>query len=369
MTRIGHDWVPLLLEWYRREKRDFPWRTVRNPYHTWVCEVMSQQTTLAVVLPKFKAFVEELPTVESLAVCEEPVLRRLWAGLGYYARARNLQKGARHIMETRNGRFPETYMDWLAVPGCGPYSAAVISSIAFGCPAACVDGNVVRVVSRLLALESGVWDSQGQARIQGFVDAALPADAPGDFNQAMMELGATICRKQNPDCLRCPVQDACGALRARSVALCPPNKPRKAFVDETLYSFVLHDPASRDVALFTRKAGFLSRTVGFPLLRSSDRGATDAIAALREHGGVTLDEGAAGFSHTITHHRIAGRVVILHLGGPAQPRDTSAARFADVLGVDAADWIAAERMGAALSSSLDKKIWRNFAEFMGRQKP
>ncbi|MEY3903639.1 MAG: hypothetical protein RL189_2945, partial [Pseudomonadota bacterium] len=219
-------WVNLLLAWYDQHKRDFPWRRKIDVYHTWICEVMSQQTTMAVVVPRFERFVATLPDVKSLADCSDDHLRELWSGLGYYARARNLRNGARYIETERGGHFPADYEQWLTVPGVGPYTASVISSICSLEARGCVDGNVIRVVARLTGCSSGdIWSEIGRKRIQDIVDRSIDHERPGDFNQAMMELGATLCQKQSPGCERCPVKTVCRASMLGIVAHCPPNKP------------------------------------------------------------------------------------------------------------------------------------------------
>ena len=365
-----HIWVNSLLSWYEKEQRDFPWRREVNVYHTWVCEVMSQQTTLGAVLPKYREFLKALPTVQHLAQCHESQLRQLWSGLGYYARARNLQKGAQYIMDECAGTFPSTYEGWLAVPGCGPYSASVISSICFSCAAACVDGNVVRVVSRLLALRDNVWESSGQSRIRDFVSEAIPVHAPGNFNQAMMELGATVCKKQNPTCTVCPLEKGCEALAQNSVADCPPAKPRRAFVDETVYAFVLRDPSKKRVALLQRGKGFLAQTVGFPLLKGSSAKNRDSLAWARQSKVVTLSESSKTISHTITHHRIKGVVLAADLSVQQSEHRTWIEALAGRMNaLSPVDWLPENEVSSHLSSALDKKLWQLFAEMSGRQNP
>lgn len=205
-----------LLAWYDRRRRDLPWRKDPSPYHVLVSEVMLQQTRVAAVLPYYRRFLRLFPTVEALARARAATVLRVWAGLGYYSRARNLLQAARRI--ARHG-FPATYEGLRALPGIGHYTASAVLSIAFGKPYAVLDGNVRRVLARLLRLPQ---PGQGEA------DALLDARRPGDFNQALMELGATICLPRRPDCPHCPLARFCGARRQGQVSLFPRARPRRA---------------------------------------------------------------------------------------------------------------------------------------------
>jgi len=192
-----------LLAWFGEQQRDLPWRRTKDPYAIWVSEIMLQQTRVAAVIPYFERFLARFPDYQTLAAAEEEELLRYWAGLGYYYRARNMQKAARLMSE--QGRFPRDYEGILALPGVGDYTAAAVGSIAFDLPHAAVDGNVVRVVSRLRAVNG---ERQQVAEIAGKL---LDRERPGDFNQAMMELGATLCLPKNPHCLLCPARKMCRA--------------------------------------------------------------------------------------------------------------------------------------------------------------
>jgi A/G-specific adenine glycosylase len=303
-----------LLKWYEHHKRDFPWRTQNvNVYHTWVCEVMSQQTTLGVVLPRFARFILDLPDVHALARCPDELLQKLWLGLGYYARARNLRKGACYLIERYQGAFPQTRKEWLEVPGCGPYTAAVIASICFREPVAAVDGNVIRVVSRLCGLQSGVWENRlVQEKILCYVSEKIKnphIEHPGDFNQAMMELGATVCKKQNPLCFQCPVQKYCLAFEKNIVSLCPPVKPRKTFQKERI--LVLLCRKKSQYLLITRNQGFLSQTKGFPVLRVCEKHTLEFIFSVLQKQNFHFQYLKGHFQHTITHHKMTASVLLV----------------------------------------------------------
>ncbi|MGH9579251.1 MAG: A/G-specific adenine glycosylase, partial [Terriglobales bacterium] len=211
-----------LLAWYGRHGRDLPWRRTRNPYRIWVSEIMLQQTRVPAVLRHYHEFLRRFPSVQRLAAARPESVLAAWSGLGYYRRARSLHAAARVIVRERSGRFPHRAQDWRALPGVGRYTAAAIASIAFDEPVAVVDGNVERVLSRLPGgrrrlAASAIWESAG---------ALLSRSRPGDFNQAMMELGATVCLPQAPKCGECPLASWCKARGAVERAAKAPRQRR-----------------------------------------------------------------------------------------------------------------------------------------------
>lgn len=232
--------LPLLL-WFRENARTLPWRSDPTPYHVWVSEVMLQQTRVAAVLDYYRRFMEELPRVEALANCPEDRLMKLWQGLGYYSRARNLQKAARQVMEEFGGEFPADYESIRSLAGVGEYTAGAIASIAFGISVPAVDGNVLRVVSRLTDDHRDVTRPQIREDIRAALEKVIPRDLPGDFNQAMMDLGATVCLPNGaPLCEKCPAAEFClGHLRdtARELPVKAPKKERR-IEDRIVYIIV-----------------------------------------------------------------------------------------------------------------------------------
>lgn len=211
-----------LLTWYDRNRRDLPWRRTTDPYGVWLSEIMLQQTQVATALPYYRRFKRRFPRLADLARADLEDVLQLWAGLGYYARARNLHRAARRIMQVHQGRFPRTLTDLKQLPGVGNYTAAAIASICFGQRAAVVDGNVKRVIARLFNMRSDVSTSRGRARVQETAAALLPPVRSGDFNQAMMELGACVCTPgTSADCPRCPLRRECRAFQAGAVARRP----------------------------------------------------------------------------------------------------------------------------------------------------
>ncbi len=224
------DIAPPLLAWYHAHRRVLPFRERPTPYRVWVSEIMLQQTRMETALPYFERFVAELPDVRALAACDEERLRKLWQGLGYYNRARNLQKAARVVLEKFDGDLPAEYDALLALPGVGPYTAGAVASIAFGQCRPAVDGNVLRVAARLLACEEEVTAPATKAALTAAVAARQPAEAPGDYNQALMELGALVClpSANGPRCAECPLAATCQARVDGTQALLPRKAPPKA---------------------------------------------------------------------------------------------------------------------------------------------
>ena len=254
-----------LLAWYDENKRDLPWRGDHpEPYQVWVSEIMLQQTRVAAVMPYYRAWMEELPTVEALAAVDEERLMKLWQGLGYYSRARNLRKAARMIVEVYGGRFPESYKDLLSLPGVGDYTAGAIASIAFGQAVPAVDGNVLRVASRVADIREDIMDGKVRAMFRSLMEGAMPTDRPGAFNQALMDLGATVCLPNGaPECGRCPLAALCEAERLGIQDQLPVRRKKAARrVEELTVYLLLRDGAA---ALRQREdSGLLAGLWEFP---------------------------------------------------------------------------------------------------------
>lgn len=206
--------APLLLAWYARHARTLPWRGIHDPYRTWVSETMLQQTRVETVLGYYDRFLQRFPTVADLAAAPEDDVLKMWEGLGYYSRARNLHKGAKQVVAEYGGVIPSSVEELRKISGIGPYTAGAIASIAFDQPVPAVDGNVIRVVSRLCGIRENVGVPSVRRALEGEAAALVPADRPGDFNQAVMDLGATICTPGTPSCEKCPLQAECDAYAA-----------------------------------------------------------------------------------------------------------------------------------------------------------
>ena len=235
MTAYGrpkpHKLVEKLVPWYREVRRPLPWRVNREAYRIWISEVMLQQTTVTAVIPFYERFLIRFPNLKTLAEAPEEAVLEYWAGLGYYSRARSLHKSARELH--RLGKFPETHKELLELPGFGPYTARAVSSLAFGENVGVVDGNVIRVLSRVLDLDLEWWKPKDRDLVQAEADRLAQVDFENkmvdasDLNQALMELGATICTPQSPSCMICPWSRDCVARKNETIALRPRPKPRR----------------------------------------------------------------------------------------------------------------------------------------------
>ena len=243
-----------LLQWYDSRARVLPWRSQPTPYRVWVSEIMLQQTRVEAALPYFDRFMAALPDIAALAQAPEAQLLKLWEGLGYYSRVRNLQKAARQVMEQWGGMLPQKLEDLIALPGIGEYSAGAIASIAYGQRVPAVDGNVLRVVSRLLASRENVMDPKVKRQLRQQVWDIIPAQRPGDFNQSLMELGSLVCLPNGkPLCSDCPLENLCLGNRlaiAQELPVKPPKKarrvvPRTVFVLCSQGRLLLHRRPSR----------------------------------------------------------------------------------------------------------------------------
>lgn len=217
-----------LLQWYTENARILPWREEPSPYRVWISEIMLQQTRVETVKPYFERFIKEIPTIEDLAKLPEDRLLKLWEGLGYYSRAKNLKKAAQMIVEKFHGQLPSDSKSLQSLPGIGPYTSGAISSIAFGQRTPAIDGNVIRVMARILAEERNVDDPKVKKNIENALERLLPEHSVGDFNQALMELGATLCiPKGMPKCLQCPVNSFCKGYYQDMAQYLPRKSPKK----------------------------------------------------------------------------------------------------------------------------------------------
>ena len=233
--------VPLL-EWYDKQKRTLPWRSKPTPYRVWVSEIMLQQTRVEAVKPYFARFMKELPTVKKLAACPEEDLLKLWEGLGYYNRVRNMQKAAQILVKENKGEVPAQFEELIKLPGIGKYTAGAISSIAFGIPVPAVDGNVLRVITRITADERDIGKDSVKQSIARDVQEIIPMRRAGDFNQALIELGAVVCVPNGPaKCSECPVAHMCEAKKRDIVIEFPKKMPKKARTIENKTILLIKD--------------------------------------------------------------------------------------------------------------------------------
>lgn len=216
-----------LLDWYTKNKREMPWRNTSDPYKIWISEVMLQQTRVDTVIPYYNRFLNQFPGIQDLADASQQTVLKMWEGLGYYSRARNMHKAAQEVVSEYNSEFPDTYGELLNLKGIGPYTAAAISSIAFNRKQAVLDGNVIRVLSRYFGIKDDVRRSKVKKEIQEIADTLIPEENPGDFNQSVMELGATVCTPKNPACGSCPLSIDCIAYKSAETEIIPYKSPKK----------------------------------------------------------------------------------------------------------------------------------------------
>ena len=254
----------ILLPWYDENRRSLPWRDQVSPYRTWVSEIMLQQTRVQAVLPYFQRFVAATPDIFSLSRLPEEQLLRLWQGLGYYSRARNLQKAAKIMAEQYGGCMPHTYNELIKLPGIGDYTAGAILSIAFGQAVPAVDGNVLRIAARLTACHDNVLDTRTRTAFRDALAEVMPAARPGDLNQALMDLGAEICLPKNPDCGRCPAAGFCAARAAGIQNQLPVREKNTARPTDIMSVFVITRSDGRTALRRRPEKGLLAGLWEFP---------------------------------------------------------------------------------------------------------
>ena len=332
-----------LLDWYGRAARDLPWRRTRDPYRIWVSEVMLQQTTVRAVVPYYERFLTLYPTIAALAAAPEEDVLAAWSGLGYYHRARNLMRGARHVITHHEGRFPTTLESALAVPGVGLYTASAILSIAHGTPLPVVDGNVRRVLARLFALRGPEWQKDAPYYIRA--EELLDASAPGDWNQAVMELGATICLPRKPACPACPLRTTCRAFAEGLQDELPEKRARRAPVDVTVAAAIL-EKEGRFLLVRRREGRLMGRMWEVPQTSLEGRGLPDLVPQMLERHGLHVVPGplVSCGRHAITYRRIRIEAYQARLRGRA-PVD--AERFR---------WVSPGELGSLPISSLTRKV-------------
>ncbi len=277
-----------LLQWYHTHQRDLPWRQTSDPYRIWLSEVMLQQTRVDTVIDYYHRFLERFPTVEDLAEAELDEVLGLWQGLGYYGRGRRIWQAAKRVVEEHEGRFPESMKAVRALPGIGPYTAGAIMSIAYNAPYPAVDGNVMRVISRYRGIDADIAQAKSRALFEKEVTRMLPEDRR-HFNQALMELGAMVCKPQNPDCGTCPWRETCVAYREDRVGDLPVKTKKKKPVERAWA--VLHLVNEQGEILFVRRPqeGLLADLWGLPIYPLEMMGDEEGLRArIREDLGIAI---------------------------------------------------------------------------------
>ncbi len=283
-----------LLTWYQKAHRILPWRQSKDPWQIWVSEIMLQQTRVSSVLNYFPRFIERYPHPTALASSDEEELNTYWAGLGYYARARNLLVASKQVVDLYQGQIPNQPEQFAALKGVGPYTKGAVMSIAFDLEEAIVDGNVMRVFSRLFAIKEDIALPSTQQKFWDISKRMVKGRNPGDFNQSLMELGATVCIPKNPNCLLCPVREVCTAYQSQEVQKLPFKSPKSKIPEFEYYAMVLRDEKQRVLLGLRESRGLLGGLWCLPMYQSSTL--------------FDLKEEIAQISHAFTHKKW-----ILHL--------------------------------------------------------
>lgn len=356
-----------LLRWFRANKRDLPWRASLDPYRIWISEIMLQQTRVAAVIPYYERFLAQFPAVQALAAAPIEKVLQFWAGLGYYSRARNLHAAAKQICERHRGEFPRDHVEALALSGIGDYTAAAVLSIAYDVPLAVLDGNVARVLARLGAIRGDLRAPKRWAELSEAAQKLLASRAAGDWNQAMMELGATVCTPRSPNCSACPIAEFCCARALGIADQLPAKRIKRATEHVTLAAAVLVDPRERTVLISPENPAngsqlpqpniahaLFSNLWQFPAIEARNGAGQDARQALATHLKAHLSNGAkasvsAGeFSaaptarHTVTYRNVELAPYVL--------------RVAQLPEVNGARKVALSSLGGLAVSSATRKI-------------
>jgi A/G-specific adenine glycosylase len=338
-----------LLAWYDRHRRELPWRTaLPDPYRTLVSELMLQQTRVETVLPYYEKFLRRFPDIKSLAEAPETEVMVHWSGLGYYRRARQLHSAAKAIRQL--GRFPQTVSDWIELPGIGEYTASAVASIAFGVPVAVLDGNVIRVLSRRLGL-SRVEGREARASLRAAAQELLDPARSGDFNQAMMELGATVCTPRAPRCPACPLRRGCRAAELGRPEEFPAPRRRRPSERRRLVAALVRDAAGRAL-LFRRPADqtLLAGTWELPWAEGEGHAACESELSARYGGRWSLGESLGDVRHTITHRALRVELRVATRDAEGVVRESLEAR-----------WVGESELVALARSSLVDKLLRRAA--------
>ena len=297
-----------LLAWFAEHARDLPWRRDRTPYRVWVAEVMLQQTRVETVLAYYDHFLRRFPTLEALAEASLEEVLRVWEGLGYYARARNLHAAARRVVEEYGGQLPSTFEALRGLPGMGDYTAGAVASIAFGQPVVALDGNGRRVLARLFAVEGDPRRAAVRRRLEAYARSLLPSDRPGLFNEALMELGATVCVPRSPRCDRCPLAEDCRAHRIGAEERFPERSPARPVPHHQVAAAVLLRGDGRVLVARRREEDFLGGLWEFPGGKQEDGETLQECLAreLKEELDIEVEVGERllTLEHAYTHFRI-----------------------------------------------------------------
>ncbi len=345
-----HPITSKLLRWYAHHSRDLPWRHTHDPYFIWVSEIMLQQTQVETVIPYYLRFLMKFPSVMALAEARTDEVLKMWENLGYYSRARNLHAAAKEIVARWGGRLPQNRKDLLALPGIGEYTASALLSIAFALPVAAIDGNVSRVISRLFALRNPLGSPESRKQVLDLANHLLSRKHPGAFNQAMMDLGATVCAPRAPSCLSCPLRGLCKAKDLGLQERLPVAQKRPALSHKHVTAAILFDRKKRVLVVQRPASGLLGGLWKFP---GGERGAKEAleealVRTVQEELGlrVRVLKAMASVKHAYTHFRVTCHVYrsAIVRGRPKSPEGREW------------KWVSAEEVQRLALSKAERKI-------------
>lgn len=310
-----------ILKWYHKEHRNLPWRASKDPYNIWLSEIILQQTRVSQGLGYYIKFNTTFPTIKDLAIAHEQQVLKLWQGLGYYSRARNLHATAKHIHFNLKGLFPDNYKDLLKLKGVGPYTASAISSICFNEKRAAVDGNVYRVLARVFSIKTPINSSQGIKEFQQLADSLISKRDPGDYNQGLMELGATVCTPKKVDCIKCPINSLCIAKSQNTIYQFPVKEKKIKIKERNLNYFCIEH---RSVFLMNKRVGkgIWQNLYDFPLEESKSTNEEHiiseykAIKNLIGDNSFTLEKSRV-YNHRLSHQNL--NITIHHITTEYEP--------------------------------------------------
>ena len=301
-----------LLNWFSLNKRDLPWRfenPQRDPYKVWVSEIMLQQTQVTTVIPYFKKWMKKFPTLKKLAQADEAEVLEYWAGLGYYSRARNLQKGSQYIIEFHDGIVPSKVSELLDIPGVGDYTAGAISSLAYEKQSPILDGNLIRIFSRFYNSKEPFWDSKGKKTYWDYSNEWIKESKAKKVNEALMELGALVCKPKNPDCDSCPLKLECLAQKKSNQLEFPVKKPKKPKVNLDIALFIL----SYNKRVYRVKGMSTLLKKEWSLFNSNQDEVSNLIDQFKPFSKIIWNSNDHRISHAITNHKIKAQVIHIDL--------------------------------------------------------
>jgi A/G-specific adenine glycosylase len=311
------DFSAIIVNWYKKNKRDLPWRNTNNPYHIWLSEIILQQTRVEQGMSYYYAFTQKYPEIKDLANTSSDDVMKTWQGLGYYSRARNLHATARYIYENLEGNFPTNYKNLIALKGIGPYTAAAIASFAFNECVAVVDGNVYRLLSRYFGIQTPIDSTKGKNEFLTLCNSLITKKNPGIFNQAIMEFGALQCKPKNPDCFSCPLQQSCYASEQNSIDVLPVKSKKIKIKSRYFTYFIITD---KDNSTYIKKRidnDIWQELYEFPLLEKETKNTYDEINLFLKKelrlNKFTLSHHSSTIKHVLSHQHLFAEFIHLDI--------------------------------------------------------